>query len=151
VASLVGRSDALFTFLADEVIGRESAEVVTLLRTLAELRGAPVELVEQLGSPGAGDELAALARRGLVVELPGAGREYTLHALVRAFVVAEADASAAKREDVHRRAARWYAENERPADALREAILADDAELTAVLLRSVAALLNREGSSDLVL
>ncbi len=151
VQSLVGRSEALFAFLADEVIGRESPEVVTLLRTLAELGAAPVALVEQLGSPGTGSELAALARRGLVVELPGGGREYALHALVRAFVRAEADASAESREDVHRRAARWYAENDRPTDALREAILAGDAELTAELLRSIAGLANLEGSSDLVI
>lgn len=151
VESLVGRSVALFAFLADEVIGREPTETVTLLRTLAELGRAPAALVEQLGATEATSELAALSRRGLVVELPGDGREYALHALVRAFVVAEADASAESREDVHRRAARWYVENDRPADALRHAILAADPGLTAELLGAIAHLVTLEGAGDLVL
>ncbi|MGL6277964.1 MAG: hypothetical protein ACRC50_00210, partial [Gaiella sp.] len=151
VDSLVGHSDALFAFLAEEVIGREPPSVVTLLGRLAELERAPAALIDAVGEDGDALLLSALARRGLVAESPGETREYSLHALVREFLLAAADAPAAQREVLHRRAAVWYADHDRPADGLREAITCGEPQLTASLLARFSHLANWGGLTDLVI
>ena len=151
VDSLVGHSDELFAFLAEEVIAREPPSVVALLGRLAELERAPAALVDALGEDGDALRLGALARRGLVAEGPGETREYTLHALVREFLVASVAETPERRQDVHRRAAVWYADHDRPADGLREAIAGGDPELTARLMKRFAQLANWDGSADLVI
>ena len=149
--SLAARRGPLFSYLAEEVFGREPAEVQELLAVLAELGSATPELLEALGLDEAAETLAALARRGLVVAPPpGSAAGYTLHALVREFSQTSWGATASRSRDLHRRAAEWFESQGRPAEALEAAVVAADVAAVARLLKLHAFELNHLGFTDLV-
>jgi ATP/maltotriose-dependent transcriptional regulator MalT/DNA-binding SARP family transcriptional activator len=152
VESLAARRDPLFAYLAEEAFGREPPEVQELLAALAELGTARPELLEALGYADAGETLAALARRGLVVAPPpGAADPYTLHALVREFAQTNWGMSASRRRHLRRRAAEWFEAEGEPDEALEAALAAGDGAAVARLLKLHAVELNELGLTDLVI
>jgi ATP/maltotriose-dependent transcriptional regulator MalT/DNA-binding SARP family transcriptional activator len=152
VESLAARRGPLFAYLAEEVFGREPAEVHEILADVAELGSATPELLQALGREGAADTLAALARRGLVVAPPpGSSAGYTLHALVREFAQTNWGASPARSRELHRRASEWFESQGRAAEALDAAIAAGNGVVVARLLSLHARELNELGLTDLVI
>ena len=150
--SLAARRGPLFSYLADEVFAREPPQVQELLGDLAQLGAAPPELLVVLGHDGAGETLADLARRGLVVATPpGSSGAYTLHALVREFARTNWGATPSRSRDLHRRAAEWFESQAAPAEALQAAVAAGDGAAVARLLKLHALELNELGLTDLVI
>jgi DNA-binding SARP family transcriptional activator len=109
----------LHDYLTEEVVATETGATRDLLARLAVLDRFTPELADALGPDGTGATLAALARRGLVVDAPGRGHAWLrVNALVRD-VVAAVPATHAIRDDTLARAARWLGDNGQPAAAIR--------------------------------
>lgn len=100
---------ALFDYLAEEVLAREPGPVRDLLRRMAPFGRFTIELCEALGLRGADKTLAELVRRGLFVQTQGGqGPWFTLHALVREFVLGSWPFSERELRTLRRRAATWF-------------------------------------------
>src|SRR3954447_21025818 len=108
----------LFTYVALELFGREPPEVRELLRRIAPLERFPAELCQDLGPPGSGGALTGLLRRGLAVS--SSDGSVSLHALLREFVLESWPLGRSEERDVRRRAAAWFSERDRHAEALEQ-------------------------------
>jgi ATP/maltotriose-dependent transcriptional regulator MalT len=107
--ALSRKTGPLFSYLAEEVFGREPPETQELLRTVTRFDRVTAELCEALGVADAGELLAELARRGLVAASPaGTGAWYTLHALVREFVLETWPTASAEVRELRRQAGNWF-------------------------------------------
>ncbi|CAN5159145.1 hypothetical protein BH09ACT13_BH09ACT13_13570 [soil metagenome] len=121
------RGGPLFQYLAEEVFGRESPETQALLRVSAQLDRVTPELCEALEVTHARETLVELARRGLVSASPaGTGDSYTLHALVREFVVETWPTSVAEVRELRCRAAEWFESSGQHKEALESLTVAAD-------------------------
>jgi ATP/maltotriose-dependent transcriptional regulator MalT/DNA-binding SARP family transcriptional activator len=129
VRALARRRGPLYSFLAEEVFGRESPRVRGLLRASAQLDRFTPELCEALGIARAEDLLGDLVRRGLVADPPeGSGGWYHLHELVRQFVRDAWPMSAAELLELRRRAAVWFEAAGHVEEALAALTAAKDAD-----------------------
>ncbi|HEX6420344.1 MAG TPA: BTAD domain-containing putative transcriptional regulator [Acidimicrobiales bacterium] len=109
----------LHDYLTEEVLTGETDAVRDLLTRLSVLDRFTPELAEALVPGGAGTTLAALVRRGLVVDAPGRGHAWLrVNALVRD-VVAAGSAARGLREATLAEAAQWLGDHGQPAAALR--------------------------------
>ncbi|HXF98942.1 MAG TPA: BTAD domain-containing putative transcriptional regulator [Gaiellaceae bacterium] len=142
----------LFQYVAEEVFDAEPAEARDLLRRIAWLDRVDPALCEALGVHGAREILAALARRGLLVQAEGEGADlYTLHALLRDFLLQRMPVPARELRRLRLRAARWFGEQGRHADALRCSVAARDrAGIVRLLSRQGAGLLAGGTVEDVV-
>lgn len=127
VDALIRRRGPLFSYLAEEVFGREPAEARRVVRTAAEFDRVTPDLCVALGLPHAYELLRSLARRGLVLEPPDdSGGWYSLHALVRQFARDFWTLDAAEARELRLRAARWFEETGMLAEALDSLASAHD-------------------------
>jgi ATP/maltotriose-dependent transcriptional regulator MalT len=128
VARATARSGTLYAYLAEDVLAREPERVWRLLSVVANFDTFSADVCLQLGLPHAREDLAGLAQRGLVTEgEPGSGA-YTMHDLVRGFVVASRLLPPNELQRVHRAAARSLKAGGRYAEALRELAAAADGD-----------------------
>jgi ATP/maltotriose-dependent transcriptional regulator MalT/DNA-binding SARP family transcriptional activator len=129
VRALARRRGPLYSYLAEEVFGRESPRVRRLLRSAAQLDRFTPDLCETLGIAGADELLDDLVRRGLVADPPeGSGGWYALHALVRQFVRETWPLDAGELLEVRRRAAVWFEAAGHIEEALAALTAAQDAD-----------------------
>ena len=127
IAALSSKGGPLYGYLAEEVFAGEPAATVELVRTVAQFERVTPPLCEALGCAGAESTLVELARRGLVTAPPtGADDWYTLHALVREFVLETWPVAPSELRALRRRAARWFESMGRYGDALESLTAAAD-------------------------
>jgi ATP/maltotriose-dependent transcriptional regulator MalT/DNA-binding SARP family transcriptional activator len=119
-------SGPVYDYLAEEVLGREPAVVLELLRTVAPLDRVDPGLCEALGFADAGRVLASLERNGLFVQAVGEGDSFVLHPLVRDFVRTRHGLPAEAIARVHTVAAEWAAARGDLHEALSQLMLAGD-------------------------
>ncbi len=125
--ALSSKRGPLYSYLAEEVFAGESDESVELVRTAAHFDRVTPGLCEALGRANAAQMLAELARRGLVTAPPvGTDDWYTLHALVREFVLETWPMPVADIRTLRRRAARWFESTGRYPEALESLTAAAD-------------------------
>ncbi|HMJ75369.1 MAG TPA: hypothetical protein VK507_05325, partial [Iamia sp.] len=131
--------DALYDYLADEVLGDEPADVLALLEDVAVLPVVTAEAARRLsGRDDAGEILAELARRlhFLVLTVDRSTGVFRLHELVRSFLLRRlASADAAGLADRHRRAADVVDD---PAARIDHLIAAGDWEVAADAVEAAA-------------
>jgi ATP/maltotriose-dependent transcriptional regulator MalT/DNA-binding SARP family transcriptional activator len=137
---LHGARAAMFAYLAGEVFEREPADVRQLLRTAALFDVFTPELCEALDVSHATDAIERLARRGRFLERRG--DRWSLHELIRGFVLRAWPWDAETASDLYRRAGAWLEVNGQLDEALR-ALTAGGGE------RELARLLARHGASML--
>jgi ATP/maltotriose-dependent transcriptional regulator MalT/DNA-binding SARP family transcriptional activator len=140
----------LFAYVAEEVLAGEAEEVRDLLRRVAWLDRIDPALCEALGIHGASEMLGALARRGLLVQAGSEG-SYSLHTLLRDFLLERLPLARSELRRLERRAARWFAEQGRMLEALRCSIAAGDAAAVRRLLAEEGDELLAGGGTDEVL
>ncbi|HEY7073306.1 MAG TPA: BTAD domain-containing putative transcriptional regulator [Acidimicrobiales bacterium] len=139
----------LHDYLVAEVVGAEPAETQDLLARLAVLDRFTPDLAEALGPAGSAGALAALVRRGLIVDTPGPGQPWlTLSALVRGVVT---PVSSEDRSETLTAAARWFEDHGQAADALRCLLAAGSSGATARLVTSWGPELLQGGETGAVL
>ncbi|HZM38745.1 MAG TPA: BTAD domain-containing putative transcriptional regulator [Acidimicrobiales bacterium] len=139
----------LHDYLGAEVVGAESAETQDLLARLAVLDRFTPDLAATLGPAASAGALAALVRRGLIVDTPGPGQPWlTLSALVRGVV---SPVSSEARAETLTAAARWFEDHGQAADALRCLLSAGSAGATARLVTTWGPDLLQGGETDAVL
>jgi ATP/maltotriose-dependent transcriptional regulator MalT/DNA-binding SARP family transcriptional activator len=143
---------ALFTYLAHEVLARESPEVRELVRTVAHLERFTTELCETLGLDDAADAVASLARRGLFIEPRGAHVGwFSLNQLVRRFVVESLPLGEERLAEIRAAAADWFEQRGLPEESLRLLGAADDLEGIARILQTRGSSLLASGSVEAVI
>src|SRR5262245_7763561 len=139
----------LHDYLVAEVVGAESTETQDLLARLAVLHRFTPDLAETLGPAGTAGALAALVRRGLIVDTPGPGQPWlSLSALVRGVI---RPVAAEARSETLTAAARWFEDHGQAADALRCLLAADSAGATARLVTTWGPELLQGGETEAVL
>jgi DNA-binding SARP family transcriptional activator len=138
---------ALFGYLAREVLDNEAPAVRDLVRLTAPLERVHADLCEALGLDAAAEALRSLARRGLFSEH---GDWFAPTPLTRDVALASLALAPSARDDLHRRAAAWYAGHGEPALALGSLrAIGDDRAIAALLVEHGPALL-RAGAVDAV-
>jgi DNA-binding SARP family transcriptional activator/tetratricopeptide (TPR) repeat protein len=108
LAELGGSGDRLGSYLAREVLERETDEVRELLRIAAEFDRFSAELCEAVGAAQPADFLLGLQRRGLIAARSGPGGWLTLHAVLRDFLREHLPLSEAELVELHVKAAEWF-------------------------------------------
>jgi len=133
---------AIYTYLAEEVLGRAAPEVRELLETVAPLPRFNAALCGALGIAEPDAAIHSLEARGLFVQPLGEGGWFTLHPLIRGHLLGRPDA-AGRRASSTAAAARWFGD----AGLYRDAI----ATWTSIGAQAeVAAILERHGSEMLI-
>lgn len=143
---------ALFSYLAHEVLERESPEVRELVRTVAYLERFTPELCKKLGLQGAEDVVASLARRGLFIEPREAHVGwFSLNELVRRFVIESLPLEDERLAEVRGEAASWFDQRGMPEESLRLLGAAGDLDGIARILRSSGPSLLASGGVEAVI
>lgn len=143
---------ALFSYLAHEVLERESPDVRELVRTVAYLERFTPELCDKLGLQGAEDVVASLARRGLFIEPREAHVGwFSLNELVRRFVVESLPVGDERLAEVRGEAAAWFDQRGMPEESLRLLGAAGDLDGIARILRASGPSLLASGSVEAVI
>ncbi|HEX9549955.1 MAG TPA: BTAD domain-containing putative transcriptional regulator [Candidatus Limnocylindrales bacterium] len=133
---------AIYTYLAEEVLGRAAPEVRELLETVAPLVRFNAALCGALGIAEPDAAIHSLEARGLFVQPLGEGGWFTLHPLIRSHLLGRPDA-AGRRATSTAAAARWFG----AAGLHRDAI----ATWTSIEAPAeIAAIIERHGSEMLV-
>ncbi|CAN5684296.1 hypothetical protein BH24ACT15_BH24ACT15_25680 [soil metagenome] len=137
LAQLSRPGGVLFTYLAEEVLAACPPRLRRLLRHVAVLDRVTGPLCEALGLPRAGEDLAALVRRGLFIETRvEADGWYALTGLARGAVTASLPLPRHRQQDLRRRAATWCLDNGHLEDGLRSLRAAGDpTALRSLLIR----------------
>ncbi|SBT45582.1 LuxR family transcriptional regulator [Micromonospora auratinigra] len=124
-------------YLRDEVLAPLTPDTRDVLRRTAVAGAVCADLADALtGRPDAGQLLGELARSGGFVEADGGSPAwYRCHPLLADLLHDELGRRLAEeRDDLHRRAATWYAAHGRPAEALRHALSGGDWDRATELL-----------------
>lgn len=143
----------LLRYVADEVIGRESEEVLELLDCAQVLDGIEPALAAAVGIPDADKTFAKLATRGVYLEpLPGflPGR-MVLRPLFRSYLAHYRRLDAERVREIKATAALWHEAAGEHAQALSYAVQLADAEWCARLLSKHGAKLVENGAAGIVL
>ena len=149
IDALSSRSGPLYAYLAEEVFAGESADTVDLVRTAVRFERVTPGLCEVLGCAGADRTLVELSRRGLVTAPPtGVDDWYTLHALVREFVLETWPIAPSELRTLRRRAARWFESMGRYREALESLTAAADSAGIVRLVRKRWRELTDQGELD---
>lgn len=140
-------------YLAECVLARQSEPVRHFLLRTSVLKQFNPSLCEAL-LPGVDartmfDKLASTDI--LLASLDDSGNWFRYHSMFASFLqsVLEREAPHEKAE-LHRRAARWYIDHERPVPAISHALSGDDPQHAVVLLRKHAQALLRQGRNRLL-
>jgi LuxR family transcriptional regulator, maltose regulon positive regulatory protein len=132
VGQLVTEESALTGYLVQEVLDAQPREVREVLLKVSILEQANAEVASELTDNGqAGQILAAMADANAFVQ-PIGGGWYRFHPLFAEMLRRKLRLESPGQEPaLHRRAARWYEQNGRLADAVRHAAQASDWPLAA--------------------
>jgi LuxR family maltose regulon positive regulatory protein len=157
-AATIGGDDAFIAdYLRDEVLGRESAEVVGFLLHTAPLEQLTASLCDAVvGRSGSAVRLAEIERRNLFVALIPAGqggnrRWYRYHRLFAEMLRSElARREPGEERRVHRRAAAWYDAHTWPEQAVQHALAGRDTANVARLISRYASRLINEGRIEVL-
>ncbi|HET9436244.1 MAG TPA: tetratricopeptide repeat protein [Candidatus Limnocylindrales bacterium] len=114
---LLRSTGPIYTYLAEEVIGRAGSEVRTLLEAVVALPRFNGELCAALGVVDADAAIRSLETRGLFIQPLGDGRWFTLHPLLRAHLLGRG-ADGPDGAATTALAARWFQEHELYRDAV---------------------------------
>ncbi len=123
IAAFSGDDHSVSAFLLEEVLGRQSPELVAFLRRISLVDPVCADLADALTDrDDSAAVLAELSASHLFVQALGRpGRWYRLHRMIldvlRALPVPRRE-----RREIHRRAAEWFRDSELPLDALRSAV-----------------------------
>jgi len=141
LANLQGREHSLAGFLSEEVLDRQPEEVRQFLLRTSILETLTGLLCEAVVSPDAqpGSGAAMLNRLDhanlFIVGLNGKHEWFRYHPLFADFLrQVQAEASPDEIPELHKRAARWFEQNGRLADAFRHALASQDLEWAAELI-----------------
>ncbi|WP_433282708.1 LuxR C-terminal-related transcriptional regulator [Micromonospora sp. CA-244673] len=124
-------------YLRDEVLAPLDPAVRDVLRRSAVAAAVCGDLADAVtGRPDAGQVLADLAREGGFVQQDGGSPPwYRCHPLLADLLRDELDRLPADElAELHRRAAGWYADHDRPAEALRHALAGGEWDTATELL-----------------
>ncbi|WP_272472594.1 LuxR C-terminal-related transcriptional regulator [Baekduia alba] len=137
VADFAGDDRAIVGFLIEEVLSRQPPDVRELLLRTSVVDRVSGPLADALtGATGGHDTLAALVRaNAFVVPVDRHNRWFRYHGLFAELLRSQLACRGAEAvAEQHRRAAAWYAEAERPADAVRHAARGGDWDLAESVL-----------------
>ncbi|MEH0954381.1 AAA family ATPase, partial [Micromonospora sp. CPCC 205554] len=129
VERFAGDQPDVAAYLRDEVLAPLEPATRDVLRRVAVAVAVHADLAAALtGRPDAGHLLAEAAREGGFLHQDGGSPQwYRPHPLLADVLRDELDRLPADEvRELHRRAAGWYAGHDRPADALRHALLAGE-------------------------
>lgn len=153
--ALDGSPDArerLFGYLAEEVLATESPDTQWLLRVVAPLERFTADLCAALGAARAAETLADLSQRGLLAsrdaDKPG---WYSLHDLLREFVLARWPMTPVETAKVWTGAAGWFETHGQYEESLRALTKAPDADRISQLLAARGSSLLASGAISAVL
>ncbi len=131
-----GDQRRILDYLLDEIVAELPDETTRFLLRTAGVRELSAPLADALtDAEDSAAILDDLVRRGLLVAPSDGGRgPFRHHPLfVDALRVLQRQRIDAEVPELHRRAARWYAEDGQPAEAIRHAIEAEDWDLAGTL------------------
>jgi ATP/maltotriose-dependent transcriptional regulator MalT/DNA-binding SARP family transcriptional activator len=141
----------LFSYLAEEVIGREAEQLRELIRSVAPFERVDEELCEALGIDSAAGKLDSLTRRGLLLLQPDGDRPgFSLHTLVRDFARDRLPLTEGRRCQLERRACRLFEQRGELGAALRSAVAAGETSAALRLLAEHGAELLSSGEVDAI-
>ncbi|WP_435608869.1 LuxR C-terminal-related transcriptional regulator [Pseudomonas knackmussii] len=137
------KSDDLQTYLAEDVMAHLPAELAGFMECVSLCRRFNAALAAQLsGCANAGELLARLEEENLLIfRIVGDDRQpwYRFHPLFGEFLAARIERrDPALVADLHRRAARWFAERKLLAEALRHATQGGDLDFAAEVVERSA-------------
>jgi ATP/maltotriose-dependent transcriptional regulator MalT/DNA-binding SARP family transcriptional activator len=147
-----GPDGPLLAYIAQEVLGRESAQTLEVLRIASRFESVSPDLLVAVGIPDAAAVLESLAKRALLVEqrIDGQDRGYVLHALVRDYALANLPLGEDERQRVHAAAAdRLHAAGRGP-EALQQRMLAGQMQIVVARLEEHGFDLARGAGIDVV-
>jgi ATP/maltotriose-dependent transcriptional regulator MalT/DNA-binding SARP family transcriptional activator len=134
---LVGSGEAIFPYVAEEVLGAEPAPVRELVRRVAPLDTFDADLCTELGIADAAVLIEDLRSRGLfIAAASGPGQRVALHSLVREYILRREPAGASELAHIRATGARWLSRSGDAEAALALAVAAADTSLTIEVLRS---------------
>ncbi|QJY47975.1 LuxR C-terminal-related transcriptional regulator [Pseudonocardia broussonetiae] len=136
-----GDDRSVADYLIGEILSDLPADVQEFLRVISISDPVPVGLAAELtGRDAAGGVLDALERQTSLVTATGPGRDaYQVQELLRTHLLAELRRLGVRRTaDLHGAAARWWAAQDQPVDALEHATRSGDTPLVAELLHRFA-------------
>jgi LuxR family transcriptional regulator, maltose regulon positive regulatory protein len=149
LADFAGNSRAVADYLMSEILERLPAPVLDLLRAVSVCDPLSAPLAAALsGRPDAGEVLDALEHDTSLILSSGQGRLwYRVHPLLRSHLLADLRRRRPDLvQDLHHRAADWYAARGDPVPALAHARRAGDLDQLAVLLRHNTVALIADGA-----
>lgn len=128
----------IFDYLTDETLANQPADVRDFLESTCVLGRLSAELCDAVTGRGDGAAmLATLANANLfLAPLDDRGEWFRYHRLFADLVASGVDP--ARRTDLHRRAARWFAAHDLAVEAIRHALAAGDADGAATLVEAAA-------------
>ena len=132
IAGLGATNRYIFGYLSEEVLARQESEIQEFLLTTSVLERLSGDLCEAVSGIDESQRiLGMLAQIKLfIVSLDAEGRWFRYHHLFRDFLYSQlARTHPDAVTDLHRKAAKWYAANDLPYDALPHAMLVKDYEL----------------------
>lgn len=141
----------LFAYFAEEVFARETPAAHELARRMAVLPRFTAALCAAVGIGVSEEQLARLARCGLLRPCPGRAGWFTTGPLVRDFAAATAPLEPAEQRELQERAAAWYAAEGHLEEALASVCaLGEPALIGTFLERHGSAMLARGTASAVV-
>lgn len=140
---LVWRSNDLQTYLSEEVIAHLPAELTEFAETLSLFRRFNASLAQALtGNANTAELIKRMEDENLLISRVDSDDKlawYRLHRLFSEFLSTRLERrGAAAVTALHRRASRWFAENECLAEAVRHATLGDDLQYATTVIEGVA-------------
>lgn len=137
VEAFAGDERTVADYLMAEVLDRQPARVRSFLLCASLVDNLCGDLMDALtGGHDGANLLAELERsNAFVVRRHGHGEWYRLHALFGSLLRARASMELGERiSGLRRKAARWYLERDMGADALQQAVLAEDWEVATAVV-----------------
>jgi ATP/maltotriose-dependent transcriptional regulator MalT/DNA-binding SARP family transcriptional activator len=152
LARIRGPEGPLLAYIAEEVLSREPAATLEVIRLASRFERVDPDLIIALGLADAGAVLDDLARQAFFVEarMDDRGRTFVLHGLVRDYALDRLPIAAEELADVRRRAARWLDAHDRAPEALDQRRLAGDHDAVVMTLDGHGLDLIRHGGLDAV-
>ena len=136
VERFAGNDRGVSDYLVTEVLSRQPPETLEFLLRTCQVDRVSGALADELtgGSAGRATLAELAARHGLVTPLDTHGEWYSYPPLLREVLRLESARRAPDSLTLHRRAARWFADDGRPLDAIRHAVAAEAWDLAADLI-----------------